>query len=265
MICKSDDVFTRHLARVPVHRALIRALEHQLFCQEEAAHPLLDIGCGDGYFASLVFPEGIDCGVDVGLSIVAEARANASYRYLAAADGCRLPFPDESFQSVVSNCVIEHIADIDAVVQEVARVLKPQGRFVFSVPNHLFSEQLFTSSLLRKAGMLGLAHRFETWWNRNAAHKHLDSPEVWQERLARYGLAIRRQAYYMSPAATKAFELAHYYAVPSALVHAFVGRWSLFPGRAHASLAYRWLERYAREQPPSIGSCNFYVAYKLSA
>jgi SAM-dependent methyltransferase len=50
------------------------------------------------------------------------------------ADGARLPFRDASFDTVVLLEVLEHVADAPAVLDEIARVLKPGGRLLLSVP-----------------------------------------------------------------------------------------------------------------------------------
>jgi SAM-dependent methyltransferase len=259
---ESPDVLSQHLSRVPVHRALIRALEHRLFAQETLIHPVLDIGCGDGHYAAAAFPAGIDVGIDVTEEIVAEARQNGPYERVEVASGTALPYADASFSTVVSNCVIEHIPDIESLVREVSRVLAPGGRFIFSVPDDRFTEMLFTVRTLKRLRLSGLAERYGRWWNGNAAHYHLDSPQTWAERLARHGLMIDRQTYYMSRGATRVFELSHYYAVPSIVWHRFTGRWSLRPNAVRSSIAYRWLKPYAEESWPDIGSCAFFVAHK---
>lgn len=259
---EQNDILAQHLARVPVHRALIRALEHRLFSEEKLEHPVLDIGCGDGHFAAAAFPGGIDVGIDVTEAIVSEARKYGPYQRAEVADGTRLPYADGSFRTVVSNCVIEHIPDIEALVGEVARVLAPGGRFIFGVPSEYFTDMLFTVSTLKRLGLPGLAERYGRWWNGNAAHFHLDSPQVWRERLARHGLSVDRQVYYMSEAATRVFELSHYYAVPSIAWHKVTGRWSLQPDRVRSSVAYRWLKPQVEEAWPATGSCSFYVAHK---
>lgn len=257
------DVLAQHLAREPVHRALIRAQEHRLFAEESLARPILDIGCGDGHFAAVAFPEGIDVGIDVTRKIVVEARRNASYRHLDVADGTRMPFADASFRTVISNCVIEHIPDIEDLVAETARVLMRGGRFLFSVPSEHFTELLPTVRALRRVGLSSLAERYGRWWNANAAHYNLDSPQVWADRLARYGLQIERYRYYMSPAAMKVLELSHYYAIPSLISFRLVGRWSLRPDQVQRTFAYHWLKRYFDEPWPLTGGCCFFVALKL--
>ncbi len=50
------------------------------------------------------------------------------------ADACRLPFPDDSFDLVVSVDVIEHVPDSRAMAAELARVLKPGGRALLTCP-----------------------------------------------------------------------------------------------------------------------------------
>ncbi len=256
------DLLARHLARVPVHRALIRTLENRLFAEETIEPPVLDIGCGDGHYAAVTYPGLLDIGIDIAYPIVEEGRRNGPYRHADVADGTRLPFAAGAFRTVISNCVIEHVLDIEALVSEVARVLAPGGRFVFSVPDDRFTDMLPTVGRLRKWGLRSLAERYGQWWNRHAAHHHLDSPEVWRTRLVRHGLTINRQVYYMSASATRVFEMSHYYAIPSIAWHKLTGRWSLRPDRARTSPAFRWLQPHAEEPWPALGSCSFFVARK---
>ena len=46
-----------------------------------------------------------------------------------------LPFPDSQFDLVTANMVVEHIDEAAPVLREIARVLRPNGRFVFHTPN----------------------------------------------------------------------------------------------------------------------------------
>ena len=87
-----------------------------------------------------------------------------------------MPFADGHFASVVSNCVFEHIPEIDRTIGEIARVLRPGGTFACTVIGDRFSE---LSDRRRRMAALGLAgaHRaYLDWYNRNAAHFHFDSP-----------------------------------------------------------------------------------------
>jgi len=262
-VAPQPDILAEHLLRVPVHRALIRALEHRLFARETLFHPVLDVGCGDGHFAALAFPERIDVGIDVVGALVAEAGRNGPYERVEVVSGTDLPYEDGTFRTVVSNCAVEHVPEVEALVREVARVLTPGGRFIFSVMNDRFTGLLFTVRTLRRMGLNGLAGQYGCWWNRRAAHHHLDSPEIWRERLARHGLTVEAATSYLSLEATRAFELAHYYyAIPALLWHGLTGRWSMRGSSVRSSLAYRWLKPYSDEPWPSVGSCTFIAAHK---
>jgi SAM-dependent methyltransferase len=58
----------------------------------------------------------------------------------------RLPVPDEHFDACVANYVLEHIADAEGHLREVARVLKPGGVYVFRTPNRFHYVSLIAAS-----------------------------------------------------------------------------------------------------------------------
>ena len=98
---------------------------------------VLDIGCGAGMdtliAAQMVGPGGTVTGIDVTPAMVAKARRSATEMGLTTVtivEGSaeQLPFPDGSFDVVISNGVIDLIPDKDAVFSEIARVLRPGGR-----------------------------------------------------------------------------------------------------------------------------------------
>jgi ubiquinone/menaquinone biosynthesis C-methylase UbiE len=125
------DHLHEHLVSMAPHRALLRAVECKLMGAVPFERPVLDIGCGDGHFASIAYEDPIDVGIDLREAELREAarRGLAVYRAVARADATRLPFGDDTFGTVVSNCAIEHIEDDDAVLAEIARVLRPGGTF----------------------------------------------------------------------------------------------------------------------------------------
>ena len=98
---------------------------------------VLDVGCGAGtdtlVAAQMVGPEGRVVGIDMTPEMLAKARAataelGARNVELLQAEAERLPFPDASFDVVISNGVIDLIPDKDAVFAEIFRVLAPGGR-----------------------------------------------------------------------------------------------------------------------------------------
>lgn len=97
---------------------------------------LLDVGCGPGNIALKIakrFPQIQVVGVDFSLNMIHAAGAAATAQQLSgrtaffAGDANRLSFPDQSFDFVLSNSVLHHLHDPLAMLNEMARVVKPGG------------------------------------------------------------------------------------------------------------------------------------------
>jgi SAM-dependent methyltransferase len=102
---------------------------------------VVDLGSGGGLdvflAAKKVGPKGKAIGIDMTPEMLARARENAKRQGLnnvefheATIDN--LPLPDGSVDCVISNCVINLAPDKNAVLREIARVLKPGGRVAVS-------------------------------------------------------------------------------------------------------------------------------------
>lgn len=91
---------------------------------------LLDIGCGDGRLAVLI-AQAIGAkkvfGVDISPRALDEAREKGITAFELDIDDAPLPFPDESFDVVFSGNLIHHLYDPDHLLDEMYRVLKPNG------------------------------------------------------------------------------------------------------------------------------------------
>jgi ubiquinone/menaquinone biosynthesis C-methylase UbiE len=103
----------------------------------DSGERVLDLGCGTGtdtlIAAQMVGPEGRVTGVDMTPEMLAKARRaadelGAENVELVEAEVERLPFPDASFDVVISNGVIDLTPDKDAVFAEIFRVLRAGGR-----------------------------------------------------------------------------------------------------------------------------------------
>lgn len=89
---------------------------------------LLDVGCGQKPYRRL-FPASEYVGLEVDTP-ENRARKQADYFY----DGQTFPFPDQSFDGVICNQVLEHVFTPDRFLQEISRALKPEGTLLLTVP-----------------------------------------------------------------------------------------------------------------------------------
>lgn len=92
----------------------------------------LDFGCGTGRAIPLLRQAGWTVvGTDVSADQLESAREQAGDALLVQADGHALPFEDAEFDAVVSLFTHTDFDDLRAAMSEAARVLKPDGRFVY--------------------------------------------------------------------------------------------------------------------------------------
>jgi len=104
--------------------------------EQGGAGRVLDLGCGDGQIARALASSGVSVvGVDPTTNQIDVAAERAGGPVFAQAGAAVLPFSDGAFDGVIACLVFEHIDDVDAAIGEVARVLRPGGRFTFML-NH---------------------------------------------------------------------------------------------------------------------------------
>jgi ubiquinone/menaquinone biosynthesis C-methylase UbiE len=103
---------------------------------EARPHRVLDAGCGDGLFARLIAAP-VVVGVDNTPAMVDRARERGVDARLGNIQ--ELSFDDDEFDVVVCNWTLYHLQDLDGGLQELARVLRPSGRFVeiYNQPRHM--------------------------------------------------------------------------------------------------------------------------------
>ncbi len=110
----------------------LRALHHALrrFCGAR----VLDLGGRDFYERVGKMGLDFDLWLTADVSDEAIARAGDRRHVFAVMDGCRCGLRDDSFDTVLSIQVLEHVFDPLAMVREIRRVLKPGGHAIFLIP-----------------------------------------------------------------------------------------------------------------------------------
>jgi len=159
----SDDSHLTLLAGIVPARLqhLERAWVEQLG-ESIAGATLLDIGCGGGLFAEALAKAGYQVtGIDPSRGSIEAARAHAAAQGLAltyhVASGERLPLPDTSFDIACCCDVLEHVDDVDAVVAEATRVLRPGGLLLYDTVNRTFLSKWVMVRLLQDWSWLRVA------------------------------------------------------------------------------------------------------------
>jgi len=95
---------------------------------------LLDVACGPGYAAVLAHGRGcFPVGIDFSSSMIASAREAYPGLDFREGDAENLEFEEASFDAVVMNFGMLHLAEPDRAIREALRVLRPAGRFAFTV------------------------------------------------------------------------------------------------------------------------------------
>ncbi len=198
-----SDFLRRYWFAPPV--ALWRAIEARALAQLDVPAPLLDFGCGDGLFSEAVFGHqpGV-YGCDIARGELPSALASGVYaRGVQFGDGHALPYRDGSFGSVYSNSVVEHIPDPQNVLPELSRVLRPGGLLVLTVPSDQFHSLL---DGVRRAPTKEAAQAYARGVDTLFAHHHYHTADEWRELMQASGVRLVQATYYVSPAATAAWD-----------------------------------------------------------
>jgi ubiquinone/menaquinone biosynthesis C-methylase UbiE len=177
---------------------------------------ILDLGCGDGRLSSArVSGAQHSCdkkephtliGIDPDVEDSAIARRSGSYEKVYTCSANAIPEEDCSFDFCFANSVIEHIPNIDEVLKEVSRVLRPNGKFIFTVPSTEFERLMKTSRFWAGKFSGGNSEEYSRMMNtRLAVCRYFDHKET-EAMLKDVGLEIIQEEYYFPESAVRIWE-----------------------------------------------------------
>ncbi len=224
-------------------QAFWRYFEVQALKKISCERPMLEIGCGDGRFSSLVFEE-IDEAIDVNPRSVERCRRMSGklYRGLRCLDVRELTVGDGCFATVYANCVLEHVPDIEKVLAGCFRGLRPGGKLVITIPLvHMNQHLLFPWGWYARLRQ------------RQLEHINLFSENGWEDLLRGIGFSEIEFQPYLSGKACKFWDMIDSpgcVGVGRYRVAAFLGRLTeaVLPQGARAWLLSRlalWLTKVA--------------------
>ena len=130
-----------------------RSWEYAAYQQYRLDGRILDLGCGDGRYFRLIWPQASDVvGVEMNPVVAELGRQSGVYRVVHVAPAHQVPEPDAIFDHVFANCSLEHMDQLDAVLAETHRCLKPGGSLLCSVVTDRFVQWSLLSNLVAMAG-----------------------------------------------------------------------------------------------------------------
>ncbi len=150
--------------------------------------PILDVGCGDGFWWTLRDGGREVYGIDISAREVAQAktRITAELTDVSATQA----FPNTKFEEIIGNCSLEHVPDIDGALSNLRKSASPTGRLVMFVPTPRWAYQGRVQSwLLDHAPRLAMT--ISGAMNGFFQHWHLYDEKVWTRLLAQNGWKVK--------------------------------------------------------------------------
>jgi SAM-dependent methyltransferase len=160
-------------------RYYARLLQRELPAASAARPRVLEIGCGIGHAVRHLSKTCDAYGLDISAAALRQARQVAPTATLLQASAARLPFASQTFDGALARHVLEHLAEPQAALTELRRVLRPGAPLIAAMPNPASATRP-----LKGARWIG--------W-RDPTHVSLLTPDQWQQLFEQSGFTVLRR------------------------------------------------------------------------
>lgn len=129
---------------------------------------ILEIGCGIGLFLKEINNEfqGVVIGTDLSKGML----ENSVYNSVLLSNAERLPFKDNVFDCIIASDILEHVEDIEAIISQCSKCLKPGTKLIITIPNPILVPFL---NLLGRIGItFSNENRLNISYLKNIFEKH---------------------------------------------------------------------------------------------
>lgn len=234
--------------------AMIRAKEAYLFDKNKKyiKVPTLDVGCGDGEFSKMVWGK-MEAGIDLPGSRIDEAKLRKVYKKVIEFNGVKIPLAKHSYNTAVSNCVLEHVDNLEGLLKDLNRVIKPGGYFLTSVMAKPWEDYLTGSMLFGQV--------YKNWFRKTQEHHNLLTEREWNEIFKATGWTVMEETGYLPPKAGRWVEAWHYLSIGYLISYKLTGKWTWFNPTCLLPIKYM-AELMEENTEPDKSGAIFYILRK---
>lgn len=155
----------------------INVIFNELLVEDITERKLLDAGCGTGWFSKAAVERGaIVTSMDIGENLLEQVSRKCNSQRVVGSI-LNIPFPDETFDIVMSSEVIEHVPDPDKAIVELFRVLKKGGTLILTTPNKSWYFAIWIANTFKLRPYQGLEN-WTGWWEMKRKLKAIGFNEI---------------------------------------------------------------------------------------
>ncbi len=263
MIFKTDFLYN-YIKEAPLPLAIERTFECKILARQEFIHPILDIGCGEGIFAYVLFNENIDVGIDPDKKELKRALNYGMYKELINCFGDNIDKPDKFFKTIFSNSVLEHIQGINPVLKEAYRLLDDDGVFYCTVPTNYFDKYSLMFQFLTFLKLRQLSEKYRRFFNKFWKHYHYYDMDGWNKLFEDNGFIVVKSHGYCPKKICLLNDVLSFFSIYNFFVKKITNKWYLFKLSRilWAKVLYRILDKNINSEPVAESGIVFFKLIK---